>query len=66
MPRWHMRVALPHKAIFLARQLVRGDDIGANLEAARSLGEDLKRVVLLAFREERDAETLSLDTYKPA
>ncbi len=64
VPRWQMRVALPFQAIVLTRDLVRGDDIGANLEAARSMGEELKHAVPSAFCEEQDAETLSLDTYK--
>lgn len=66
VPRWYMRVVVPVKGIVLSRSLVRGDDIGANLEAARSLGEDLKRIVPSAFHENPfaartiDAKTLSL------
>jgi hypothetical protein len=63
-PRWHMRVALPLKGIVLTRHLVRGDDIGANLEAARSLGEDLKRAAAVVLRVEKEAKTLNPDTYE--
>lgn len=64
VPCWQMRVAIPLRYLFFTRDLVRGDDAGANLEAARSLGKDIKRAAPWAFREESDAEILSLDTHK--
>ena len=40
---WQMRVSLPLKAISLSRALERGDDVQANISAAFSMGDDLKR-----------------------
>ena len=43
VPHWRLCVSLPRKAISLSRQLVRGDDVQANMSAAQSLGEELHR-----------------------
>ena len=42
-PVWRMCVSLSHKAISLSRVLERGDDMQANMSAARSMENDLKR-----------------------
>lgn len=43
VPHWHLAVRLPLQDIRLSRTLERGDDRQATLNAALSLGEEIKQ-----------------------
>lgn len=61
-PCWQMRVTFPMRVLSLVRTLERGDDTVANIAAAQSLGEDIKRLAPWVFRE-RSEDIISLDSY---
>lgn len=45
VPHWQMCVRIPFLALTFSRDLVCGDDMQANISAAQSFGEDIKRFV---------------------